>query len=48
MVIGGPARAWVGGAGAATLADAHRFTWIGAPRRLGDDWLLIARPADRA
>ncbi|MCE9571617.1 MAG: bifunctional diaminohydroxyphosphoribosylaminopyrimidine deaminase/5-amino-6-(5-phosphoribosylamino)uracil reductase RibD [Deltaproteobacteria bacterium] len=44
MVIGGGARAWVGGGGAQTLADASRFAWVGAPRRLGDDWLLIARP----
>ncbi len=44
MVIGGGARAWVGGEGAQTLAEASRFAWIGAPRRLGDDWLLIARP----
>jgi diaminohydroxyphosphoribosylaminopyrimidine deaminase / 5-amino-6-(5-phosphoribosylamino)uracil reductase len=40
-VGGAGAPSWLGGAGVARLADAHRFRFDGAPRRLGDD-LLIA------
>ena len=44
IVVGGPARSWVGGAGIAALASAHRLEWIGAPARVGDDLILRARP----
>jgi diaminohydroxyphosphoribosylaminopyrimidine deaminase / 5-amino-6-(5-phosphoribosylamino)uracil reductase len=48
LVLGGHGRhggpAWVGGAAAAHLQDGHRLRF-GAPRRLGDDLLLIARAA---
>lgn len=39
--IGGKgAPAWLGGPDLRALADAHRFAWDGAPKRLGDDLLL--------
>src|SRR5262249_16736771 len=30
IVVGGPARSWVGGAGIESLAKAHRLEWLGA------------------
>jgi diaminohydroxyphosphoribosylaminopyrimidine deaminase/5-amino-6-(5-phosphoribosylamino)uracil reductase len=45
-VLGGHGRhagpSWVGGVGAAHLRDAHGFAFA-APRKLGDDLLLVAR-----
>jgi diaminohydroxyphosphoribosylaminopyrimidine deaminase/5-amino-6-(5-phosphoribosylamino)uracil reductase len=41
LAVGGAdARSWLGGAGIAKLAEAHRFRWTGPPRRLGDDLVL--------
>jgi diaminohydroxyphosphoribosylaminopyrimidine deaminase/5-amino-6-(5-phosphoribosylamino)uracil reductase len=45
-VIGGPAPGWVGGTGAATLADARRWRWDAEPARVGDDVVLRAVAAD--
>jgi diaminohydroxyphosphoribosylaminopyrimidine deaminase/5-amino-6-(5-phosphoribosylamino)uracil reductase len=45
-VIGGPAKSWVGGAGLASLASAHRFRLVGEPARLGDDLRLTAVTTD--
>jgi diaminohydroxyphosphoribosylaminopyrimidine deaminase/5-amino-6-(5-phosphoribosylamino)uracil reductase len=48
IVVGGPARSWVGGGGIAKLARAHRLEWIGAPARAGEDLILRARPVYNA
>jgi diaminohydroxyphosphoribosylaminopyrimidine deaminase/5-amino-6-(5-phosphoribosylamino)uracil reductase len=44
-LVGGPARSWVGGAGLAALAAAHRFVFDTAVRDLDGDLRLTARPA---
>ena len=41
VVVGGPAKSWVGGEGIAALADAHRFVFD-APAQLGADLRLTA------
>lgn len=43
IAVGGAgAPGWFGGEGVLRLAGAHRFVFAGAPRRLGDDFLLEA------
>jgi len=44
-VIGGPAPAWVGGAGAKTLDKAHEFRYFGAASRVGPDLAVVLRRA---
>jgi hypothetical protein len=41
LAVGGAAKAWLGGAGVAKLATAHRFRWVGPPRRVGDDLVVM-------
>jgi diaminohydroxyphosphoribosylaminopyrimidine deaminase / 5-amino-6-(5-phosphoribosylamino)uracil reductase len=42
MVVGGPARSWVGGKGLASLTSAHRFIFDGDPVYLDGDLRLTA------
>ena len=42
IVVGGPAPSWVGGAGVAALAAAHRLRFTGTPVELGGDLRIAA------
>jgi diaminohydroxyphosphoribosylaminopyrimidine deaminase / 5-amino-6-(5-phosphoribosylamino)uracil reductase len=41
-IVGGPAPGWVGGEGVAALTSAYQLTFVGEPRRIGDDLLVRA------
>jgi len=43
IAVGGAARSWVGGAGVATLAEAYRFEYAGAPEMIGGDLVVRLR-----
>ena len=42
VIVGGPAKSWVGGKGHATLAGAHHWQWDDQPWQFGQDYLFTA------